>query len=267
MKFSIVTPSFNQAQYIDRTIESVVNQQGDFQIQYIVMDAVSSDGTIDILKKWEFELRVNPRVEFIWVSEPDKGQADAINKGLQIANGDVLAYLNSDDTYAPGAFQNIQRFFENHPQIGFVYGKCRIIDENDREIRKFIKHYRTWLGRTYSYSKLLRENFVPQPATFWRARVLRESGYFNTGENLCLDYEYWCRIGQRFEGAFVDAYLASFRWYPSSKSGAQFGKQFRDELRIAKHYAAGKHRLSLLVHEFNYWKITTAYRVLRTLGI
>ena len=121
MKISIITPSYNQAQFIERTILSVLNQ--DYKdIEYIIMDGGSTDGTVEILKKYSDHI--------IWKSEKDNGQSDAINKGLKMATGDIVAYLNSDDTYQPGAFKEVATFFEKNPDKKWVYGKCLIINEN-----------------------------------------------------------------------------------------------------------------------------------------
>lgn len=263
MKFSIITPSYNQGDYITQTIDSIVSQEGKFQIELIIMDGGSTDSTVEILKDYEKRLSEEERIKFIWHSEKDNGQADAINKGLAISTGEVLAYLNSDDIYEPGAFQAVAAFLEAHDDIGFLYGKCRIIDEEGSEIRKWITLYRTLLGRKYSYAKLLSENYIPQPATFWRRAVYEKYGDFDVEHAFCLDYEYWCRIGQGFEGAFLNEWLSGFRWYRSSKSGANYKQQFQDEIDIAKHYAKGKYTAQIALHYFNYYKIVSIYNLLR----
>src|SRR5262245_25539695 len=128
MRISIITPSFNQAQFIRRTIDSVLSQDGDFELDYRVVDGGSTDGTIDILKSYGDRLA--------WTSESDRGQVDAINKGLARADGDIVSWLNSDDTLMPGALQRIVSAFEQHPETEWVHGRCPIIDEHDREVRQ-----------------------------------------------------------------------------------------------------------------------------------
>lgn len=252
MKVSIITPSFNQAQFIDRTIQSVLKQDYS-ELEFIVMDGGSTDGTLEILTQYSDRI--------IWKSENDRGQSHAINKGLQIATGEIAAYLNSDDTYEPNAISKVVEFFEKNPDKKWVYGKCRIVDENDREIRKPITFYKNLLLKKYSYGKLLSENFISQPATFWRRELLSEIGYFKEDEHLCLDYDYWLRIGQLYEPGIIDDYLASFRTHAESKSSKEIERHFQDELRVVRKYGS-KHRLSLLLHRINYYKIVWGYKLL-----
>lgn len=159
MRISIVTPSFNQAPFIERTIRSVLDQSHR-DIEHIVIDGGSTDGTLEILQ------RCGKAVS--WVSEKDRGQAHAINKGLRRCTGEVVAWLNSDDTYTPGALERVARHFTEHPDCRWVYGRCRIVDEHDREIRTLITRYKNLLLARYGFPKLLAENFISQPAVFWR---------------------------------------------------------------------------------------------------
>jgi glycosyltransferase involved in cell wall biosynthesis len=255
MKISVITPSFNQAQFIERTVQSVLSQDYP-NVEYIVMDGGSTDGTIEVLKKYSDKI--------IWKSEKDNGQSDAINKGLKIATGDIVAYLNSDDTYEPGALKKVADFFENHQEKKWVLGKCRIINANDQEIRKPITFYKNLFLKRYSYGKLLAENFICQPAVFWKRELLNEIGYLNENEHFCMDYEYWLRIGKAYEPGFIDDNLANFRYYSTSKSGSVNKKQFADELRIAKKYAQGR-IFPIVLHKINYYKITLIYALIRIL--
>jgi len=252
MKISIITPSFNQVRFIERTIRSVLEQNYS-DLEYIVMDGGSTDGTLEILKKYSSRI--------IWNSEKDSGQSAAINKGLRLATGEIVAYLNSDDAYEPGALRKVADFFKNNPDQTWVYGKCKIIDENDREIRKLITCYKNSLLKRYSYKKLLAENFISQPATFWRKELLDEIGYFSEEENFCMDYEFWLRLGEKYEAGIIDEYLANFRYYATSKSGNVNKKQFQDELRLAKKYGKDYPR-SIVLHQINYYKITLIYKIL-----
>lgn len=256
MRISIVTPSFNQAQFIERTISSVL-QQDHGDLEHIVVDGGSTDGTLDILRRYTGRIT--------WISEPDRGQAHAINKGLRLATGDIVAWLNSDDTYEPGAHARVARYFAEHPGCRWVYGKCRIVDEADREIRSYITWYKNLLLSRYSFAKLLAENFISQPAVFWRRQLLDEVGYLNEQEHFCMDYEYWLRIGSRYPAGVIEAYLANFRYHRASKSGSVDKRQFEDELRLAQAFRSG-HRFALLAHTVNYYKIVSAYRLLAVLG-
>lgn len=268
MKISIITPTWNQAKFIERTILSIINQKGNFDLEYIVMDGGSTDGTVDILKKYETIIRENRKykhIKFVWKSEKDKGQSDAINKGLKMATGDVVAFINSDDTYSDGAFDKVIKLFEENPKGVWVFGKCRIVNENDVEIRKPITWYKNILLKFHSVPLLLSENYISQPATFWRREILEKVGYFNEEEHLVMDYDYWLRIVTEYgDGDFVDNYLANFRMYDTSKSGSGFIKQFDDELRVAKKYGTG-HLFALAFHEFNRVKIVGIYSMMNFL--
>ncbi len=255
MKISIITPSYNQAHFIERTIESILGQKYP-DLEYIVMDGKSSDGTVDILKKYSDHI--------IWKSEKDSGQSEAINKGLRMATGDIVAFLNSDDTYEPGALQKVADFFKNNPDIKWAYGKCRIVDENDVEIRKPITWYKNLLLRKYSYKKLLSENFISQPATFWRREIHKDIGYIDEKEHYTMDYEFWLRLGKKYPAGVINDYLADFRMYDTSKSGSLSNPQFKDELRIAKSYSNG-YKLPIFLHEINYFKIVWAYKLMAAL--
>ena len=255
MKISVITPSFNQASFIERTIESVLGQNYP-DLEYIVMDGGSTDGTVEILKKYSDRI--------IWKSEKDSGQSDAINKGLRMATGDIVVYLNSDDTYEPGTFEKVADFFEKNPKTKWVYGKCKIINEKDREIRKPITWYKNLLLKNYSYKKLLSENFISQPATFWKRELLGEIGYLSVEEHFCMDYEFWLRIGAKYPAGVIHDYLANFRYYSNSKSGGVSKKQFQDELRLAKKFGE-KYPLSIILHKINYYKIVFIYQLLNFL--
>lgn len=272
MKISIITPSYNQAEFIQRTIDSVISQQWDFEIEYIIMDWWSKDKTIDIIKNvelqiknWDIKIHCK-KIDFIRKSEKDKGQSDAINKWLKLATGDIHTYLNSDDTYQAGALKAVAKHLGNSDKMR-CYGKCAIISKQDDEIRKPITWYKNLLGKKYSYSKLLSENFISQMTVFWKKKVTEELWYFDEHEHLCMDYEYWLRIGAKYSPIYINQHLANFRFYHTSKSGSRFTKQFADELRLAKKYAKGEYTWALFLHKINYYKIIWIYKVLSFLKI
>ncbi len=247
-KISIITPSYNQGPFIERTIQSVLDQ-GYPDLEYIVMDGGSTDGTIEVLKRYEHRLK--------WSSEKDAGQADAINKGIRLATGDIIAYLNSDDVLEPGALLRVAEYFAAHPKTMWLTGKCRIIDKQDREIRGMITAYKNFLLRHYSYEMLLVTNPVSQPATFWRRELVREFGLFDVNEHLVMDYEYWLRIGRRYGPGVLDEYLARFRVHGGAKTQATNFSNFRQELDVAKKYSPS--RMVRLLHYANYALIVAAY--------
>jgi glycosyltransferase involved in cell wall biosynthesis len=258
IKISVITPSYGKAEYIERTLKSVLSQRGDYELEYIVVDGGSTDGTVDILKSYGDAI--------CWVSEPDGGQADALNKGLAKASGEVVGWLNSDDLYEPGTLATVARIFEQSPHVQWIYGKVRIIDPHDREIRRWITWYKNARMRRFDYGKLLTENWISQMGVFWRRSVIDVVGDFRPDLHYCMDYDYWLRLGKRWPGQFVDRYLAAFRWYPSSKSGAHFGTQFQEELDVARQHAADQYLWQLLCHRFTLVRITVVYGVMRWLA-
>ena len=258
LKISIITPSFNQARFIERTLESVHSQRGPFELEHIVVDGGSTDGTLDILRACTGRLR--------WVSQKDNGQADALNKGLAMAGGDVIGWVNSDDVYEPGALAAAAEAFAAEPATQWLYGKVRIIDEHDREIRRAITRYKNLRMRRYSFSRLLRENWISQMGVLWRASAGRQVGPFRQDLHYCMDYDFWLRLGQRWPGRFVDRYLAAFRWYTTSKSGSGFDRQFAEQYEVAATAAGGEHPWALRMHRLNVMKIVAAYRLMGLLG-
>jgi len=178
-RISIITPSYNQGKYIERTIQSVLSQevQG---LEYAVIDGGSEDETISILKRYEDWL--------FWISERDRGPSDAINKGFLRSSGPVLGWLNSDDIYYPGALKAVLEFFEEKPDVDVLYGDTYHIDENDEVIEKYPTEDWNW-------TRLHETCFISQPAAFFRRRVFDEYGPLETGVR-CMDYEYWLRLGK-----------------------------------------------------------------------
>lgn len=267
MKISIVTPSYNHADFLEQTILSVLSQKGHFEIEYIVMDGGSEDGSVEILKKYEELLKTNKleikckKIDFIWNSKKDEGQSEAVNKGLKIATGDVIGWLNSDDVYQEHALETVVQYFARKPEIKWGFGKCRIINKKGSEIRKWITAYKNLRLKHFNYNRLLQENFVSQPATFWRKEAMDLVGYLDAEHHLVMDYEYWLRLGAKFEGGFINSYLASFRWYTTSKSGSSFRQQFSQDLAVAKKYAQGKW-WPIFLHMINHYKIICIYSVM-----
>ncbi len=250
-KISIITPSFNQGKFIGRTIDSVL-RQGYPNLEYMVMDGGSTDGTRELLKGYGSKMT--------WRSEKDKGQTNAINKGLKLATGEILAYLNSDDVYGKGALFQVAEFFSKNPKAKWVYGNCRIIDENDRETRRWITAYKNFFLKRYSYQTLLVLDYISQPAVFWRREVTDEIGLFDENQYYEMDYEYWLRIGKKYRPGFINDYLADFRIHTQSKSGNNFVKHYWQEVEVARKYTANPLLLSL--HLLNFLSIIGSYSVL-----
>ena len=231
MRISIVTPSYNQGRFIRRTIDSVLDQRGDFELDYRVFDGGSTDNTIEILKSY------GDRIQ--WISERDRGQIDAINKGLRAVDGDIVAFVNSDDVLLPGALDRAARAFAANPGVEWVHGRCVIIDEHDREIRKLISLYKHFRCRHHSFTNLLTENYVSQMTAFWRRSVHAEIGYLDESLKLAFDYDLFLRLARRGDPIYFDEPIACFRMYDTSKSGAGYAEQVEEANAIASRYAPG----------------------------
>ena len=215
---SIVTPSYNQGRFLKRTIDSVLAQDYP-HVQYVVMDGGSKDESIDILKSYGDR--------FPWVSEPDRGQTHAINKGFARTRGDFQAYLNSDDTLLPGAVATVVDHFLRRPACDLVYGDAHYIDENDN----ITGRYNT---ATYSFARLMQDCCICQPAAFWRTRIAQKVGPFNEQLHYAMDYDYWMRVdraGGRLE--YLPRYLANSRIYPETKTRSCRTKIYDEIIQIS----------------------------------
>ena len=258
LRFSIITPSFNQRQFIEQTGQSILTQIGNFDLTWHVIDGGSTDGTIDYLQSLG-----DPRIR--WISEKDAGQADAVNKGLAIADGDIIGWLNSDDVYAPHALEKVRNAFTDE-RVQWVVGRYAIVDERGNPIRSAIARYKEWFLSHYTYGRLLRENFIAQPAVFWRREFGQHAGRLDVNLHYTMDYDLWLRMGKLANPKIRNDVISHFRIHGQSKSGQVNREQFDEGYRVAKRYCNGR-PISRVMHRFNVEKIVWAYRVLRVLGI
>ncbi|HKC23704.1 MAG TPA: glycosyltransferase family 2 protein [Thermoanaerobaculia bacterium] len=218
---SLVTPSLDQARYIRATIDSVLGQ-GYAGLDYFIQDGGSTDGTLEILA--EYAGRVP------YVSEPDRGQADAINRGLARASGEVLGYLNSDDLLLPGALAAVGDTFASDPDLVFVYGRAIYIDAEGRRLGPY-------LTRPYDAGALASFCFVAQPAAFFRRRVWEEIGPFDASLHHTMDYDFWLRLASRYPPErvrYIDRELAAARLHPDAKTVAGWGRALEEILDLVK---------------------------------
>lgn len=197
LKVSIITPSYNQAQYLEQTILSVLGQDYP-NLEYMIVDGGSTDGSVEIIKKYADQLTY-------WVSEPDEGQADAINKGFQRSTGEIVAWLNSDDVYLPGTIDKAVTQLQEHPKVGMVYGDLRSINALGESIN-------TIRYQQYDLKDLLSMQIIGQPTVFMRANILKKAGYLSLDYNFLLDHHLWLRMAQ----------LAPIKYFPGERAEARF---------------------------------------------
>lgn len=203
-KITVITPSYNQAKFLDRTIRSVLDQDYP-NLEYIIVDGGSTDGSVDIIRSYADRLSW-------WVSEPDQGQANAINKGLQRATGDWVAWQNSDDVYYPGAFHDLAAAAAKHPGAGLIIGDMMLIDENDKPLRdiRYVKP---------SYKALLAEGMLlANQATFWRRELQDELGLLDESYHYSFDYEWFIRLAEKTAGWHVGRIWGGFRLHGEAKT-------------------------------------------------
>ena len=209
-KVSIITPSYNQGEYLEETILSVLNQTYS-NIEYVVIDGGSTDNSVDIIRKYE------ERITY-WCSEKDNGQADAINKGLKRATGDLVCWINSDDILYPHFVEKFVNHFVTHPNVDFLYG--------DVEQGTDLQHATFRKGEAIDYPTMLRTLRVPMPqqSTMWRRGVMDKIGYLDPQWHVLLDREYFMRIAQHCVIEYLPGVVAFFRNHENAKSIAEWHK-------------------------------------------
>jgi len=214
---SIITPSFNQASFLEQTLRSVFEQDHP-SIEYIVIDGGSTDGSVEIIKKYEDRLSY-------WISEKDSGQAEAINKGLARAAGDIVAWINSDDFYLPGAIASAVKAFEARPDAGLVYGDTVAVDEKGEYIH--FPKYAQW-----KLEDLLTFNIIGQPAVFMRRDILLKAGFLDPSFHFLLDHQLWIRMASHAPMVYIPERWAAGRFHESAKNVAQAAKFGEEAFRI-----------------------------------
>jgi glycosyltransferase involved in cell wall biosynthesis len=217
---SIVTPCLNAARFMEETIESVLSQ--DYPaLEYIVMDGGSTDGTLDILKRYEGRLQ--------WRSAKDNGQADAINRGFELTSGEIFAYLNADDTYLPGAVRCAAEAFAQYPRAAVIYGDAWHVDENGQRLGRYPVE-------RFDQRRLARRCFICQPAAFIKRSGFAEAHGLDTRLRFAMDYDLWIRIA-RFDFVKIDAALATSRLHAGAKTVGQTAAAMHETIEVLRrHY-------------------------------
>jgi len=253
LKFSIITPSYNQGQFIEETIKSIQNQTYK-NFEHIVIDGGSTDNTLKILKKYTGKIK--------WISEKDKGQSDAINKGFKMAKGDILTWLNSDDYYPPYTLEKVANFFSKNKRCFWLSADYIVINEKGKEIHSFVRFYKKIL-RLIPYDKILFvANYINQPSTFFKKEVIKKVGLLDVNLRYEMDYEYWLRMKKYgYKNYYLNTPLSYFRIHSSSKGGVEFEKQFNEELKVAKKYCKSKFLINL--HKIHNWIIVWVYKLIK----
>jgi len=218
---SIVTPVYNLALYIEETVRSVLTQDYP-RIEYIVMDGGSTDGTLEVLRRYSDRLRL--------ISGPDQGTADAVNRGFLISRGEIFAFLHGDDTYLPGAVRAAADYLAAHPEAGGVYGEAEWIAEDGSRLGRYPT-------REFDPERLREECFIPQPACFLRREAFRRAGMLDAGLRYSFDYDLWIRLSRFSRLGRIERVLANSRMRRDNKTLGRRKQVFRETLALLKrHY-------------------------------
>lgn len=251
---SIVTPVFNAIETLPETLASIQAQNYP-AIEHVVVDAVSTDGTLELLREEALAGRIT------LISEPDDGLSDAFNKGVRAATGELVGWLNADDVYRPGALHAVAAAFAENPGCEWLVGRCRIIGDDGNETRKLVTAYKNTLLRRFSLGLFLTNNFVSSPATFVRRDVLDEVGLLDVRFKYSADYDLWLRLAQRSKPIYVDAEVSSFRMGEGSLSITGFEDQFREHALNSRENGAD-HPVAVAVNRVMSRLIVWTYRTI-----
>ena len=254
MRFSIITPNYNGGRFLEQTLASVT-AQADVELEYIVVDGGSTDASHEIIARHASKIART-------IIEKDTGPANAINKGLAAATGDVLAWLNADDIYYPGALERVRQVFEQRPDAAICFGGCPIIDAQGREIRSAITRFKELfypISSRFTYQCI---NYLSQPALFFRRSAFEQAGPLRENMRAAWDYDFILRLWRSGGAAQAPGRpLAAFRWHEQSISGQHFARQFQEEYEAAR-ADAGSLAPQTLIHYCVRWGIVGAYSLM-----
>jgi glycosyltransferase involved in cell wall biosynthesis len=234
---SVITPSLNQATFLRSTLESVAMQHYP-RMEHIVVDGGSTDGSVEILREFGAS---HPHLR--WLSEPDDGQADAINRGFAMAAGEIIGWLNSDDVYCVDAIATAVHSLEHNPELDMVYGDAWLIDEHGRIRRPwdFIEDFDPVRLRTV-------KDYICQPAAFFRRRLLEQVGPLDTSLHWAMDWDFWIRIAERGQVRRIPGFLACARDYSGTKTAGGGLPRLREAMRLMRRYNQGRVPTPMFIH-------------------
>jgi glycosyltransferase involved in cell wall biosynthesis len=257
---SIVMPSFNQVQFLEEAVRSVLNQTG-VALELLVMDPGSTDGSRELLLALKAEYGDSLRLFF----EPDSGQSEAINKGMQLATGSILSWLNSDDRLRPGALAEVARQL-TCDRPAWLYGQSGMIDADGNDVASLIVQYKNWRGAAFSRFKLLTENFIPQMAVFWNRSMWAQAGELDCSRHLDMDYDLWLRFAAIADPHVIRTELSDFRVHGAAKGSRYAGEQLAAALATASSHAKSlgwRGASALAIHRLLSLRTRVAYYFLK----
>jgi glycosyltransferase involved in cell wall biosynthesis len=238
-KISIVIPSFNKGRFIGETLQSIVDQKYP-NIEIIIQDGGSTDNTVEVIKRFAKKYKY-----ISWVSRKDKGQLDALCKGLKKAKGEILTYINADDIYSEDSLFKVAKAFTDDSNASWVTGFGNIINDDGKKVSGIVTNYKNNLIRLNNYKLLLMVNYLTQPATFISRNAYKKYGPFTGSRNCVMEYELWLKLGKVEMPKVVNQTLASFRLSQDSLSATSFKKILTHDNKIAKKYTQSRALLFL----------------------
>ncbi|MCO6401016.1 MAG: glycosyltransferase [Verrucomicrobia bacterium] len=256
MKISLITPNWNGARYLDACLRSIQQQrESGVELEHLVVDGGSTDGSLQIIERYRDSIDQ-------LIVEPDRGPADAINKGFRRATGELVGWLNADDVYYPDTLARVVAVAEKHPRAAFYFGRCRIVDDADREIRKGITRFKECFFPISSRFTFQCINYISQPATMFRRSAVESAGLLREDLKAAFDYEFFLRLWRKGGAVRIPGPpIAGFRWHSASISGQHFARQFKEEYEAAR-ADAGRFSLQTLLHFGVRWGIVGSYTLM-----
>jgi glycosyltransferase involved in cell wall biosynthesis len=241
-KISIVVPSYNKAKFIELTLKSIFTQNYE-NLEVIIQDGGSTDGSLRIIKKFA------KKYPIIWESKKDKGQLDAVNRGMRKATGEILTFINADDCYKPRAFSAVSKAFTKNPNSFWFAGRGIVVNEKGREIAKAVTWYKNLLLSLNSKFFLLVTNYLIQPSIFFTKTAYKKYGPFSGTSDFITEYNFWLRLGHVSMPTVINKDISEFRIEPNTKTKRMFKGLLFEDMKIVKKYT--KNPIILILHELN----------------